>query len=116
MRFEHYLFGQGPNDTRAAAKLLTIPQDLRELKIAGNEDWFAVDLPAQGRVSVTIRFRHADGDLDLQLVDATGRVVGSSEGTSDAESASFTATAAGRVYVRAFGYRNARGPYTLELR
>lgn len=105
-----------PNDTRAAAKLLVIPQDLRELKIAGNEDWFAVDLPAQGRVSVTIRFRHADGDLDLQLVDATGRVVGSSEGTSDAESASFTATAAGRVYVRAFGYQNARGPYTLELR
>lgn len=105
-----------PNDAREAARLLAAPQDLRELRIAGNDDWFAVDLPGQGRVSVTIRFRHADGDLDLHLVDATGRVIGRSEGTSDAESASFTAPAAGRVWVRVFGYRNARGPYTLELR
>jgi subtilisin family serine protease len=69
------------------------------LLVTGEDDVFAVAAETDETVTATIRFAHADGDLDLLLVDGSGTVVAASDSVTDDETASHAVAAAGTVYV-----------------
>lgn len=75
---------------------------------AGDEDYFRVT--GAGSHTVTVRFTHSSGDLDVQVVDSSGRELASSAGTTNSERVTFTGTG----YVRVYGYSNAANTYTIE--
>ncbi|MCS6800007.1 MAG: PPC domain-containing protein [Myxococcota bacterium] len=100
-----------PNDDRGAARIVT-PGSYGGLKICGGEsDWFRIEAPAGVVTRVSIAFRHASGDLDMEAVGLDGSRLGSSEGTGDSESVS----ASGTFLVRVYGYAGAQGGYTLTV-
>jgi hypothetical protein len=101
------------NHSRAAARAVT-PQIYNDLRIcSGVDDWFKVTLAAGSTLRIDVRFRHANGDVDLYLYNSAGTVVGRSEGTTDLETV--TASTAGDYTVRVFGYNGAANTYSLEV-
>ena len=71
----------------------------------GDEDWFAVDLVAGDEFTVQINFSHAEGDIDLVVLDPAGVELGSSETVSDAEAVGpLVAATDGPHQVRVFLY------------
>ena len=96
-----------PNDVVAQATAVTTTASAAICD--GAPDHWQVD--GAGSFTVTVRFTHAAGDLDLRAVDASGRELSRSEGTTDTER--LTITAPGRVAV--YGYGGATGAYTLEV-
>jgi hypothetical protein len=99
------------NDSRDAAAALSLGTHADLL--VQDDDWFAVELAAGQTLTVSIAFVHANGDLDMEVVDADGSRLGASTSTSDAEQVSWTATDATTVYVRVYGYSGAQGSYSL---
>ncbi len=84
-----------------------------------DEDWIAVPMTAGSRLNVVAEFLHADGDLDLQVRDASGSVIVQSTTSSDDESATWTSPIDQTVYVRLWLDRDfmatAGVPYALTL-
>ncbi len=76
---------------------------------AGDTDVWRVAVT--GSASVVVRFTHASGDLDVEALDASGNVIGSSAGTSDSERVS----GSGTFYVRVIGYAGATNAYTIAI-
>ncbi len=93
-----------PNQTRRSAARVE-PGDYKRLHCDG-EDWYVVDVPRGQRLEVSARHAPADGDLDVQLVDARGRPLGWSRTTRDEEACSFTPFQAMPVFVRVHGRPN----------
>jgi hypothetical protein len=63
--------------------------------------------------SVTIRFPHANGDLDMQVYATNGTLLGSSTGITDTEVVDVSAQKRGGVVVKVYGYHGALNPYTV---
>jgi hypothetical protein len=105
-----------PNDERTRATLLFRDRDEAIGVICGNDDFYEV-VPQQGCTLRThLRFVHAEGDLDMELLDkATGNRLGVSNGTSDVEQIDFTAPNANRVVVRVHGFSAATNVYRLRI-
>ncbi|MBM4044919.1 MAG: hypothetical protein FJ279_07385, partial [Planctomycetes bacterium] len=85
---------------------------------SGNDDWFRFETLADGTAAdnVQIAFTHADGNLDLELYDATGALLTSSTSTTDSEQVSLEGRAAGQYFIRVFGLGGAVNPsYTLTI-
>ncbi|MEZ6187300.1 MAG: PPC domain-containing protein [Planctomycetota bacterium] len=99
-----------PNQTRRTAVRME-PGDYKGL-FCDNEDWYAVEVPADKRLEVTVKFTHAQGDLDLELQDKRGRLVAWSRGSKDEEVASLRLAEAQPVFVRVHG---AQAAYELHL-
>jgi hypothetical protein len=78
----------------------------------GVADWFEVDAAAGANVTVTLQFAHASGDLDMEIWDASASVA-RSNGSSDAETATFTAS--GTRWIKVFGYQGDANTYTLTI-
>jgi hypothetical protein len=97
-----------PNDTRAAAAPIA-PGGFNAGICGANDDYYAVSLT--GRWRVDLDFRHSDGDIDLFALDASGRVIGTSDSADDDESL----TSTGAATLRVIGYGGARAPYRLVL-
>ena len=71
-----------PNQTRRTASRLPVG----DYKLRCNQDdWFVIDVPEKQRLEVTIKFTHAEGDLDLEAQDKQGRSLGWSKGNRDEE-------------------------------
>lgn len=132
------LDGPGPdsyelNDSVASRADLHIVED--QLVIPGltihkdadgtpNDDYFRFELSQRGTGSdfVQIDFLGSVGDLDLELLDASGAVIDTSNGVSDIERVSLNNRAAGTYFVRIFGYDQVNdadgvdvGEYTLSI-
>jgi hypothetical protein len=99
----------GGNDTVARATTLVAGTPISARICAGDVDFYRVDA-GSSTVTVTVAFRHASGDLDVQAVRADGSVIAESAGTSDEERVQGTGT----FYVRVFGYSNAQNNYTIR--
>ncbi|MCA8924290.1 MAG: hypothetical protein KDD82_20945 [Planctomycetes bacterium] len=99
-----------PNQSRRAAAKIE-PGSYAGL-VCDREDWYVVPLEAGQRLLVEVSFRHADGDLDVGLYDARGRLCGHSRGTAEVERVAFTADEPAPVFVRVFGETNR---YALKL-
>lgn len=66
-----------------------------------DDDWFAINAEA-GTLHVNCQFTHADGDIDMQLVDAAGTVLADSATASDNEAIVHDLPAAGSYYILLF--------------
>lgn len=107
---------QEPNDTVATAMPIGpgLTQDL--LLCPGELDWYRLDLSAGQELTLTMRFEHVLGDLDVDLRTADGTsilAVASSE--SSTEELRWTAQGAGAVFARVYGHDGASNAYTLEV-
>lgn len=96
--------------TQAGAALLPVGVTRSARLCSAEDDWYRVD--AGGAVTVTVSFDHAAGDLDVELVAADGRVLGSSTSVQNVE----TVRGNGTVFVRVYGYRGAANSYTIVAR
>lgn len=105
---------QEPNDSRERAVPLS-SNNLRNLRICPNDDdWYALEVEAQEVIDVEATFTHADGDIDIAVVDPNGATLRSGTSTNDNESLVVRATTSGTHYVRVYGFRDATNSYTLE--
>ncbi len=101
------------NETRAAAADAGVAQGIHlnnlTLHDADDEDWFRVEILRADDIDVSLQFTHADGNLDIQVTDADGGVLGSGLTSDDNELVSLTALSPGTYYVRVFGDVNTYG-------
>ncbi len=83
---------------------------------SGDDDYVAIAASRGDRVTVTIDgFVTAEGDLDLQLRNATGAVLAESASVRDIETASACADgSSSMVYARVYGYGGAQNAYQLS--
>ncbi len=101
------------NDARATAAALA-PGAYPGLRCE-DDDWFAVTLAAESTLEVKLDFRHAEGDLDLEVNDAAGARVGASTSAADGEQVKQDRLPAGTYHVRVYGYRGARATYGITV-
>ncbi|MEC7946442.1 MAG: hypothetical protein VX265_02675 [Myxococcota bacterium] len=103
-----------PNDTIEAATPVRLPLDARFEVTAGDQDLYALDLPSEQLVTVSIAFSHEAGDLDLALVDSDGNTLAESTSTEDEETLS-RVLPAGRTLIWVYGFDDATGIYRLRI-
>lgn len=109
------------NDTQATASnlgTLTTNVSLPSLKLLDSADWFRFTTAATGTAAntATISFQNAQGNLALQLVNASGTVLATSNGSGNTESVSLVGRAAGTYYVRVYSATGATNPsYSLQI-
>ncbi len=109
------------NDTLTAASdlgALTAVRQVANLVMADTQDWYKFSMAGAGTSSdfVNISFTNSQGDLALELYNAGGTRIGTSNGTSSAEQISLDSLAAGTYYVRVYGVLGAVNPnYTLTV-
>lgn len=99
-----------PNDSLAQARPLDIAhRDPYALHLCpDDEDWFSVVAPGGQDVMVRLDHHFMNGDLDLQLFDGAGMLLGQSmQGVSDVECVLLEQVAAGALlHVRVLGMAN----------
>jgi len=106
------------NDTLATAYDFTAKatwlDTLNGLGIQADEDWYEIDVSPAGsmRVVVDCRFTHADGDIDIDLVDANDVVLASSTSASDNELIDDAVPGPGTYYIRVY-FRDNGNTYNL---
>jgi hypothetical protein len=109
------------NDSLAQATglgTLTATRTVSNLVMAAAADWFSFSTSTAGTAahSVAISFQNAQGDLALELYNASGQVLRSSNTTGNAETVSLNGLGAGTYYVRVFGSQGATNPsYSLTV-
>lgn len=102
-----------PNNDRASAK--AAPAGTTSNLRCNDDDWYSVTLAQAGSVTVDIAFRHAEGDLDLYLYNASGTELAKSDSTADSERVTKSGLAAGTYYVKVIGYNGARAAYSMTV-
>ncbi len=102
------------NDAADAATDIEVGEALEGAICAGDDDWFAFDVPEACTVDVRVTFTHADGDLDMVLTDAVGAEQGSSDSEDDDERIT-ERLPAGRYAVRVYGFEGAENTYGLQV-
>jgi hypothetical protein len=109
-----------PNDSCGEAAAPLVPGFYTPLYVcAGEDDWYAIEVPAGYRVEVNSYFTHSgSSDLELRLFDSDcSTLLDSSSTVSDDEMVSYQATTGGTLFVRSFGWDNAdEGSHELEVK
>lgn len=106
--------GLEPDDSIIDANALTadgIPVQRRIC--ASDQDFFAITIAENSVLTLQSLFVDANGDLDMQLLDASGTELESSEGVTDEENIE-RELPAGVYYVRIFGFLGAANTYSLS--
>jgi len=110
------------NDARANASLVGLGthRDLSLCGADGDEDWFRFTVPSEGDLSTTIRFSHAQGDLDLELfyedeVGALNRALRAGHSSDDDETIALANRAPGNYFLRVRSIGPANVHYSLEI-
>ena len=90
-------------DLRQLAGHILVGSYLLDPAVGGQ--WFTFETLTTGGAAdaVSIAFQNAWGNLDLELFDSNGGLLGSSTGAGDAEQVSLSGLAAGRYYIRVLG-------------
>jgi hypothetical protein len=106
--------GREPNDSIATASALS--GSASGQICAGDRDLFSIaGVTVGAQVTVTLDgFSSAAGDLDLRLLDPTGRILGTSAGVMDSERVTYCAASAGSVYAEVFGFLGAQNGYDVR--
>lgn len=78
-----------------------------------DDDWYAIESgPQDIRIVVDCTFVHAEGDIDLELLDASCKAVAWSSGSTNLEHIEYYGVTQGRYYVKVY-WANARNAYDL---
>jgi hypothetical protein len=113
------LLDEPSNDSVAQARALDIAGGPRfeELKLCpANQDWYRLDVVAGTYLTIDARFRHSDGDVELQLFLADGRsLVDESRSTTDNERVEVEVGTDLTLYLRVFVARPTVRPVPYEL-
>ena len=109
-----------PNDSFAAASLLAPPGDHTygslSIHASLNDDYYRVTASAAGTLSFDLAFQHSQGDIDMDVFNASQTLLGRSDSVANSEHFSVTAVAGEYFFVRVFGYKGATNPnYTLSV-
>lgn len=107
-----------PNDDIVAAPVITMGS-YQNLGSCGDDDYYRVDLTAGDTITIDALFSHAEGDIDLALLDTQGNVALTSETTSDDETIAAVINVTGTFTILVYLYQdNGSVPgndYTLML-
>ena len=105
-----------PNETQATARLVTAGTQRSLALCAGDNDWYKVSLTAGQHLHVLVRFKHAQGDLDLRVLRPDGSELASSLGIVDNEEIDVTAVpVTGAYFLRVYSATGAQNAYDLEV-
>ena len=75
--------------------------------IAADDDYYKIKIPnGKTRLQIDMRYQVSRGDIDLKLVDSTGKVVASSSNIGDDEYIDFTVASGGTYFLRVFPFSN----------
>lgn len=105
-----------PNDTLAtAARLTGRSPSLTGLSLHSNSDVDFFRYVAEGTSMATysVQFNHANGNIDLELLDATGRVLARSASSTNSESITHQAEAGAVYFLKVLGTANSN--YNLQI-
>jgi len=91
-----------PNNTPGTATAITSGQVINA--VACDDDDFAITATAGQTLTADLGFVHADGDLDLALLNSAGTLVAASNGTTNAEQIVWPVTVSGTYYVVVYPY------------
>jgi len=79
-----------------------------------DEDWYKIYLrPSYERVQISLNFTHADGDIDVELFNASGIRLSVSQGASNSEFIDYTVEESGYYYIKVH-YGNRGNAYELK--
>lgn len=95
------------NDEPAAAVDVTTGSLAGLTACADDYDFFAFSLEAGAALQIDVAFTHAEGDIDVFVLDNELRVVASSTGVTDTEQVVYVADVSGTYYARVFLYSDA---------
>ncbi|MFM8539313.1 MAG: PPC domain-containing protein [Planctomycetaceae bacterium] len=104
------------NNTRASATNLgdvVATSEVTGLTLGRRDvDFFRFTLPSPGTDTsdIVVSFDAALGDIDAQLLDASGRRLAIAAGVDDTERLSLAGRPAGTYFLRVYGYRGASNP------
>ncbi|MFN3193026.1 MAG: Ig-like domain-containing protein [Aureliella sp.] len=106
------------NSRGAASQLSGEDQSFSGLNIHGSSDsdYFRLRSNGTGTGTFSIQFTHSGGNLDLQLLSASGSVLATSNSTTNNESISYSLAKDATYYARVYGYQGARnGSYRFSV-
>lgn len=103
------------NDDPATAAPLPITQHAGYHRCPGDDDTFAVALEVDQMLDVSALFSHAEGDLDLTLLDPSGTPVAQSSTGSGHERIVYQAVTAGTHTLVVTGGAQVENSYTLRV-
>ncbi len=93
-----------PNESATAATALAPGSQANLSLCPSDQDYYALNLVAGDQLTFSLSFTNAEGDIDLTLANPSGTQVGSSAGTGNSESISFTAAVTGTHHARVHLY------------
>ncbi|MDB4383929.1 phosphatidylinositol-specific phospholipase C domain-containing protein [Akkermansiaceae bacterium] len=102
--------GTTNNNTRETATNLSHLADtplstINGLGIAGDADWYRIEVsPGDEELHIICSFKHAAGDINLALYDATGAFISSSASHTDNEEIRTSVLTAGNYYIQVSPY------------
>ncbi len=97
-----------PNDTlRTAYDFSSLPgtwlSTIAGAGVQADIDWYAIRVPEGAlNIAAECRFEHDLGNIDIGLINASGTLLASAEGTNDVETLAFTVSAAGTYYLAVY--------------
>lgn len=82
-----------------------------------DSDFYRVTLVDTGALSITVRFTHSEGDIDLRVRDGSNNSLETSQSTTDQEQVSLPSLPAGTYYIEVYPYsiNTPPQPYTMEV-
>jgi hypothetical protein len=114
--------GLEENDAAYNAARLTLPaagdtdRHPNLILCPGDEDWYAIGVPAGEAITARILFSHSQGDLELKLYDETLTLVdASTSGTDDEEVLVRRVPADTFFFVQVYGFQADGADYDLEI-
>ena len=103
------------NDSTSTATPLTAGLQIAGIVCPGDQDWFGISVVAGEVISATMKFNHADGDLDMTLYDPTDFLVDNASSESDNEIITHTATQSGIYKLQVTGSPPVKNRYLLVI-
>lgn len=93
-----------PNDSMATAAPVDLPFSEIDLRVSSSDDdFFEFTLAEATDVHVLVTFVDDLGDIDIELLDASGATIQSSRGVSDSEELTVTLEP-GTYYLRVYAF------------
>ncbi len=96
------------------------PEDVTQTNLtlhsSSDEDWFRFTAANTGPLTIDLSFTHADGDVDIQLLNSNGATLNQSVGLTNTERVTTQAEAGKTYLLKVFGKAGSLSPsYTLQV-